>query len=171
MLMPCNHPRTGPNGAGKTTTINCLTGVLSPTGGDALVYGESISNEGGMDRIRSIMGVCPQFDVLWGELTGAEHLGIYGHIKGLPFAEVRACGCLGEGRTKLSCWLARCRNAPLPAVCASSHDRLSSHNFNQLGNSETGGRLSSTQPELAAHMSRQTRALQLPCPACTHHLA
>ena len=27
------------------------------------------------------MGVCPQFDVLWGELTGQEHLIIYGHLK------------------------------------------------------------------------------------------
>jgi len=27
------------------------------------------------------MGVCPQFDVLWGELTGLEHLEMYGQIK------------------------------------------------------------------------------------------
>ncbi|EFN57675.1 hypothetical protein CHLNCDRAFT_57211 [Chlorella variabilis] len=79
----------GPNGAGKTTTINCLTGVLPPSGGDALVYGESLSTPGGMDRIRSLMGVCPQFDVLWGELTGQEHLHIYGRVKGLPKAAVR----------------------------------------------------------------------------------
>jgi hypothetical protein len=37
------------------------------------------------------MGVCPQFDVLWDELSGREHLTIYGHIKGLKFSEV---GCL-----------------------------------------------------------------------------
>ena len=30
---------------------------------------------------RSLMGVCPQFDVLWGELTGQEHLHIYGRVK------------------------------------------------------------------------------------------
>ena len=35
------------------------------------------------------MGVCPQFDVLWGELSGEEHLLIYGRIKGLPAAGVR----------------------------------------------------------------------------------
>jgi hypothetical protein len=35
------------------------------------------------------MGVCPQFDVLWDELSGREHLTIYGHIKGLKFSEVR----------------------------------------------------------------------------------
>lgn len=72
----------GPNGAGKTTTINCLTGVLPPTHGDALVYGQSIRSTGGMDKIRSLMGVCPQFDVLWPELTGAEHLTLYGRVKG-----------------------------------------------------------------------------------------
>jgi len=80
----------GPNGAGKTTTINCLTGVLPPTGGDALVYGESITNPGSMERIRSVMGVCPQFDVQWGELTGAEHLFIYGRVKGLDRSDVKA---------------------------------------------------------------------------------
>jgi len=74
----------GPNGAGKTTTINCLTGVIPYSGGDALIYGESLKAAGGIDRMRSIMGVCPQFDVLWGELTGREHLEVFGHIKGLP---------------------------------------------------------------------------------------
>ena len=80
----------GPNGAGKTTTINCLTGVLPPTGGDALVYGESIVATGGMERIRATMGVCPQFDILWKELTGMEHMRIYARIKGLSRTEVLA---------------------------------------------------------------------------------
>jgi hypothetical protein len=31
----------GPNGAGKTTTINCLTGIIPPTAGDALINGDS----------------------------------------------------------------------------------------------------------------------------------
>jgi ABC-type multidrug transport system ATPase subunit len=63
--------------------------VLPYSGGDALIYGQSISSEGGLDAVRPLMGVCPQFDVLWGELTGSEHLAIYGHIKGLPFSQVR----------------------------------------------------------------------------------
>ncbi|GMH33239.1 hypothetical protein BSKO_01073 [Bryopsis sp. KO-2023] len=86
----------GPNGAGKTTTINCLTGVIPPSGGDALVYGESIRANGGMDRIRTMMGVCPQFDVLWEELTGEEHLRIFGHVKGLEWDAVN-----GEAATLL----------------------------------------------------------------------
>jgi hypothetical protein len=34
-----------------------------------------------MDRIRAMMGVCPQFDILWNELTGWEHMLLYGNIK------------------------------------------------------------------------------------------
>lgn len=33
----------GHNGAGKTTMIQMITGILRPTGGDALVYGDLIS--------------------------------------------------------------------------------------------------------------------------------
>lgn len=32
-----------------------LAGVLPPSGGDALVYGESLSTPGGMDRIRWVL--------------------------------------------------------------------------------------------------------------------
>jgi ABC-type multidrug transport system ATPase subunit len=78
----------GPNGAGKTTTIHTLTGVLPFSGGDALIYGSSIKGEAGLDAVRPLMGVCPQFDVLWGELSGREHLTIAGHIKGLPWNKV-----------------------------------------------------------------------------------
>ncbi|KAL4434281.1 hypothetical protein ABPG75_000722 [Micractinium tetrahymenae] len=74
----------GPNGAGKSTTMNCLTGVLPFDGGDALVCGESIASAGGMDRVRPLMGYCPQFDVLFEQLTGREHLLLFGAIKGLP---------------------------------------------------------------------------------------
>lgn len=42
-----------------------------------------------MGKIRSFMGVCPQFDMLWGELTGREHLRIFAGIKGLPRGQWR----------------------------------------------------------------------------------
>ncbi|KAJ0106704.1 hypothetical protein Patl1_17825 [Pistacia atlantica] len=74
----------GPNGAGKTTTISCLTGITPVTGGDALIYGNSIGNSVGMSKIRKIIGVCPQFDILWNALSGEEHLHLFASIKGLP---------------------------------------------------------------------------------------
>nr|AIU41626.1 ABC transporter family protein [Hevea brasiliensis] len=74
----------GPNGAGKTTAINCLTGLTPVTSGDALIYGYSIRSPVGMSNIRRIIGVCPQFDILWDALSGAEHLHLFASIKGLP---------------------------------------------------------------------------------------
>lgn len=71
----------GHNGAGKTTTISMLTGLLAPSGGDATIYGKSIKES--MDELRSMMGVCPQHNVLWDDLTVKEHLQYFGGIKGV----------------------------------------------------------------------------------------
>ncbi|KAL2935162.1 ABC transporter A family member 2 [Bienertia sinuspersici] len=79
----------GPNGAGKTTTINCLTGITSVTAGDAIIYGNSIRNSIGMSNTRKLLGVCPQFDVLWCVLTGEEHLQLFARIKGLPPSSIK----------------------------------------------------------------------------------
>ena len=48
------------------------------------MHGSSIRSPGGLAKIRSLIGVCPQFDVLWGDLTGREHLLLFGAIKGMP---------------------------------------------------------------------------------------
>ncbi len=48
---------------GKTTTISMLTGLLPPTAGSALVSGYDISTE--MDQVHLVIGVCPQFSILW----------------------------------------------------------------------------------------------------------
>jgi ABC-type multidrug transport system ATPase subunit len=69
----------GHNGAGKTTTINMLVGNMTHNGGDALVFGNSISDD--MSTVNKIMGVCPQHDVLYHRLTGAEHLRLFATMK------------------------------------------------------------------------------------------
>ena len=54
------------------------------------MYGTSIANANGLEQIRSLMGVCPQFDTgLWGFLTGREHIYLFASIKGIP-ASARA---------------------------------------------------------------------------------
>jgi ABC-type multidrug transport system ATPase subunit len=80
----------GPNGAGKTTTINMLTGFLPPTTGNALVLGHTVAHPSGMNRIKRFMGVCPQFDILWDNLTAKEHLMLFGTIKGIASDAVAA---------------------------------------------------------------------------------
>lgn len=63
-----------------------LTGVLPPTAGDARIYGASILDA--MPAIRRSLGVCPQFDVLWPDITVREHLELYAAIKGYSGRDV-----------------------------------------------------------------------------------
>eukprot|EP01113_Clastostelium_recurvatum_P037192 TRINITY_DN5407_c1_g1_i1.p1 TRINITY_DN5407_c1_g1~~TRINITY_DN5407_c1_g1_i1.p1 ORF type:complete len:917 (-),score=122.67 TRINITY_DN5407_c1_g1_i1:648-3347(-) len=77
----------GPNGAGKTSTISVLTGLYPPTSGNALVAGASIWNS--MDSVRLHLGVCPQFDTLWVDLTPLETLLFYARLKGVHSSDER----------------------------------------------------------------------------------
>ncbi|KAI9916016.1 hypothetical protein PsorP6_007033 [Peronosclerospora sorghi] len=78
----------GHNGAGKTTTISMLTGLIPPTSGDATLYGRSIQERS--NELRQIMGVCPQHDVLFNELTVEEHLLLFGTMKRVPSESLQA---------------------------------------------------------------------------------
>lgn len=60
----------GPNGAGKTTSINMLIGFMSPSAGYATVSGFDISSD--IQKIYTLMGVCPQHNLLWDALTGED---------------------------------------------------------------------------------------------------
>ena len=77
----------GHNGAGKTTTIGMLTGLFQPSAGDALIEDLSILSD--MPQLRRRFGVCPQHDILWDELTAAEHIVIFALMKGVPPGRIR----------------------------------------------------------------------------------
>ena len=77
----------GQNGAGKTTIINMLCGFLKPTSGDAIIFGKSIRDD--INEIRSMMGVCPQHDILFKDLTAKEHIELYAGIKCIPQEELK----------------------------------------------------------------------------------
>ena len=68
----------GHNGAGKTTTINILTGAMTQTAGKATINGFDVATQ--MSSIRLSLGICPQFDVLWPDLTCREHLKLYASL-------------------------------------------------------------------------------------------
>lgn len=75
----------GHNGAGKTTTMNMITGLTSPTRGSIIVNGYDIYEN--MDVIRKSLGLCPQFNVQFTDLTLLEHLIFFAMLKGAPANE------------------------------------------------------------------------------------
>jgi len=78
----------GPNGAGKTTLISILTGLYPPSAGEAYLAGFNVNTE--MKDIYLNIGVCPQHDILWDDLTVEEHLLFYARIKGVSPAKEAA---------------------------------------------------------------------------------
>ena len=69
----------GHNGAGKTTLINILTGNISNTSGTAKINDYDILKETRM--IEQYIGLCPQHDILWEELTAREHILLYSKLR------------------------------------------------------------------------------------------
>lgn len=67
----------GANGSGKSTTLEAISGLNTVTEGSIVVDGV-----GGL-------GICPQRNILWGELTTIEHVRIFNRLKsiGTPSSE------------------------------------------------------------------------------------
>jgi ABC-2 type transport system ATP-binding protein len=70
----------GPNGSGKTTTIKLLLGLLFPSGGDALVFGEPAAKVEKNERI----GYLPEESYLYRFLNAEETLDFYGRLFNIP---------------------------------------------------------------------------------------
>jgi ATP-binding cassette subfamily A (ABC1) protein 3 len=56
-----------------------LTGMLEMSSGEGEVFGKNIRNE--MEDIRHFMGICPQHNILFEDLTVQEHLEMFAHFK------------------------------------------------------------------------------------------
>ena len=72
----------GHNGAGKTTTISMLTGLYEATSGNAVYDGMNVLDSSNMDIFRKRLGICPQHDVLFEDLSVEEHLNMFCTFKG-----------------------------------------------------------------------------------------
>ena len=79
----------GSNGSGKTTTMKMLTGLLPPTEGEALIFGERL--EAGDLEARRRVGYMSQSFSLYSELTVRQNLTLHARLFHLPpkFAEER----------------------------------------------------------------------------------
>src|ERR1051325_9138882 len=73
----------GPNGAGKTTTMNVLLGFVSPTAGDALLFGVNVREPIARQRI----GYLPELTYYYKFLNAEEILRFYARVFGIPRQE------------------------------------------------------------------------------------
>ncbi|MFD5516409.1 ATP-binding cassette domain-containing protein [Streptomyces sp. NPDC127066] len=68
----------GPNGAGKTTAVRCLTTLLRPDSGKAVVAGVDVLKD--PDAVRRRVGLSGQFAAVDEYLTGRENLQMVGRL-------------------------------------------------------------------------------------------
>jgi ABC-2 type transport system ATP-binding protein len=72
----------GPNGAGKTTTVRMLTGLISPTEGDAWLDGLDLRSDA--DEIRARVGILTETPGLYEKLSAARNLDFFGRLHAMP---------------------------------------------------------------------------------------
>jgi len=120
----------GNNGAGKTSVLAMLSGDRIPSAGGAYLKGIDMISQ--QQRVRHLIGYCPQQDALFELLTGREHLELYARIKGIqqdklagfvdemldklnlrPWANEISSSYSGGNKRKLSVGIALIGNPPI----------------------------------------------------------
>jgi ABC-type branched-subunit amino acid transport system ATPase component len=66
----------GPNGAGKTSTFNACSGLLRPSGGRIILFGEDVTRKGAAGRARRGLGRTFQRMELFTSMTVAENVAL-----------------------------------------------------------------------------------------------
>jgi ABC-type multidrug transport system ATPase subunit len=61
--------------------MNLMIGQVRPTRGTVLVHGQDV--RGAYDDIKPAIGLCPQHNVLWEDISVEEHLRFFRRLKGL----------------------------------------------------------------------------------------
>jgi ABC-2 type transport system ATP-binding protein len=72
----------GPDGAGKTTCLRILCGLMSPTGGKAMVLGKDVARE--PEAIKNQVGYMAQPARLYEDLTVQENIAFYADLYEVP---------------------------------------------------------------------------------------
>ncbi|GGV62509.1 daunorubicin resistance protein DrrA family ABC transporter ATP-binding protein [Streptomyces longisporoflavus] len=78
----------GPNGAGKTTAVRCLTTLLTPDRGRAVVAGIDVLKH--PNEVRRSIGLSGQFAAVDEYLTGRENLQMVGQLYQMKAKEAKA---------------------------------------------------------------------------------
>lgn len=89
----------GSNGCGKSTTMKMLTGLLQPTEGDALLFGQAVDANNLATRQR--VGYMSQAFSLYTELSVRQNLELHAKLFHLPAAEIPSRVTEMAGRFRL----------------------------------------------------------------------
>lgn len=89
----------GANGAGKTTAIRMMCGLLSPSDGDVLIDGISVSAK--PEEVKRRIGYMSQKFSLYGDLTPEQNIEFFGAVYSVPLTRIKAekrrvCAELGD---------------------------------------------------------------------------
>ncbi|XP_065294718.1 phospholipid-transporting ATPase ABCA3-like [Dermacentor albipictus] len=76
----------GHNGAGKTTTMRMITGQLTPSSGSVFIEDQDVSVNS--RAAHQGLGLCPQNDIHFLEMTVFEHLYFFSRLKKVPYSDV-----------------------------------------------------------------------------------
>jgi len=77
----------GINGAGKTTTFKCLSNEIFPTSGNIYINDNNILSN--FNKVRNLIGYCPQDNPIFEYLTVYQNLEFYGIIKGAKIDKIK----------------------------------------------------------------------------------
>lgn len=116
----------GPDGAGKTTTLRMLSGVLTPTAGDATVLGRSVVAD--PETVKHDIAYMSQRFGLYEDLTVRENIIFYADLYGVPKRDRAArlerlyrFSSLGEFEARLAGELSGGMKQKLSLSCALIH--------------------------------------------------
>ncbi|KAL0964865.1 hypothetical protein UPYG_G00330090 [Umbra pygmaea] len=80
----------GHSGAGKSTLMNILCGICPQTDGHASIYGSPVAEISEGAEMKQLVGICPQFNIIFDVLTVNEHLRMFASIKGILPADINS---------------------------------------------------------------------------------
>lgn len=80
----------GHSGAGKSSLLNILCGICPATNGTATIYGSPVAEIAEGLEMKHLVGICPQFNIIFDVLTVEEHLRMFAAIKGIPPGDTEA---------------------------------------------------------------------------------
>ncbi len=78
----------GANGAGKTSTLNCLGGLLKPSGGEIIYQGQDLQRIPTHERVKHGLALVPEGRGIFPKLTVAENLRMGAYARSLQVGEL-----------------------------------------------------------------------------------